>query len=143
MTNIHCIGQHFNSFVEKNLSCFYVTKFYNISFILMHFLKKIHVCPIYITLLVVSVHKKYQFGNCWHSVYATNAYFVSFNHELLIMYFKYTFFVDVSLVLLIYTDINFRKVLSSLHVIWFRKGCYFILFFWEIFSRLFFFVKQI
>lgn len=61
----------------------------------------------------------------------------------MIMYFKYTFFVDVSLVLLIYTDINFRKVLSSLHVIWFRKGCYFILFFWEIFSCLFFFVKQI
>lgn len=59
----------------------------------------------------------------------------------MIMYFKYTFFVDVSLVLLIYTDINFRKVLSSLHVIWFRKGCYFILFFWEIFSRLFFFCE--
>lgn len=35
----------------------------------------------------------------------------------MIMYFKYTFFVDVSLVLLIYTDINFKKVLSSLHVI--------------------------
>lgn len=58
----------------------------------------------------------------------------------MIMYFKYTFFVDVSLVLLIYTDINFRKVLSSLHVIWFRKCCYFILFFGEIFPCLFFFL---
>lgn len=26
MTNIHCIGQHFNSFVEKNLSCFLCDK---------------------------------------------------------------------------------------------------------------------
>lgn len=59
----------------------------------------------------------------------------------MIMYFKYTFFVDVSLVLLIYTDINFRKVLSSLHVIWFRKCCYFILFFGEIFPCLFFFCE--
>lgn len=57
----------------------------------------------------------------------------------MIMYFKYTFFVDVSLVLLIYTDINFRKVLSSLHVIWFRKCCYFILFLGGNFSLSFFF----
>lgn len=59
----------------------------------------------------------------------------------MIMYFKYIFFVDVSLVFLIYIDINFRKVLFSLYVIWFRKGCYFIFFFGEIFFRFFFFVK--
>lgn len=64
MTNIHCIGQHFNSFVEKNLSCFLCDKVLQYKFYIDAFLKKIHVCPIYITLLVVSVHKKYQFGNC-------------------------------------------------------------------------------
>lgn len=64
MTNMHCIGQHFNSFVEKNLSCFLCDKVLQYKFYIDAFLKKIHVCPIYITLLVVSVHEKYQFGNC-------------------------------------------------------------------------------
>lgn len=57
MTNKHCIGQHFNSFVEKNLSCFLCDKVLQYKFYIDAFLKKIHVCPIYITLLVVSVHK--------------------------------------------------------------------------------------
>lgn len=77
------------SFIEKkNLSWFFFLVFFDkilqyYFYIDALFLK---MCPIYFTEVVVIVYRKFQFGNCWHSVYASNAYFVSFNHELLWLY---------------------------------------------------------